>query len=204
MRKKIKILSLTLTLCFAFSLNGCLISYFYKSALPIEILSVRTFDGQTGEELIGENNQFVWRYAMDEEEKQTAMLSLANNVESMNSAAPLFLYYVIDVKPGDLINVEFEICVGKSAGLSALHLSNGRYGYDNETFATKDVTDNGKGNFTVKYTCTVQDGLYYLTAHSWENKKGQINKIPSRGGEVYNCGVFFNVNGILQEKGYLD
>ena len=25
------------------------------------------------------------------------------------------------------------------------------------------MTDNGKSNFTVKYTCTVQDGLYYLT-----------------------------------------
>ena len=121
MKKGRKFLAIFITVLMLFSLSGCelifLLGYMNKSPLPFIIEEIHVYN-ESGEEIIGE---YVEGYRFEDEKQQT-MAMTKKVVEPLNSAAPVELYYIIDVNEGDKLNLEFKIKINDNKGLTKVEL----------------------------------------------------------------------------------
>lgn len=193
MKKSKKFLALLLGVLVFFNLSGCdvvfLLGYMNKSPLPFIIEEIHVYN-ESGEEIIGE---YVEGYRFeDEKQKSQAMALTKKKVEPLNSAAPVELYYIIDVNEGDKLNLEFKIKINDNKGLTKVELgiSDNNWQAENMVEVT-NITAEKNDYYTMRYSHVV-DSNHYLTAYYWWNKNDTRTHVPARGGEVYNNTVYFN------------
>lgn len=192
-----RILIFLLTIITVFSFSGCsliwIMGYSCKGDLPIVINQIRVYD-EIGQEIVGQ--EYSELEELNRQYKKTSGRKGAK-IRQNNSAAPLYLNYVVESEYGATVTVEYYISVEGNKGLSEILLTNEEhsYSYSNHEYSVTEITQVSRGEFVARFTYKVEEDKEFLRVIGWKDKNGTQSGMPGRGGEVYRYCVYFKTPG---------
>ena len=186
MKKGKKFLAILLGVLVLFNLSACncydVFVFFYDifdTSTKITVKEIHAYTA-SGEEIIGE---YVEEYEYKKSKSQTTAIA-KRTVEPLNSAAPIELYYVLAVKEGDEIVIEYKLHVENSKGIKSVNISyNVEYNGDLKAeMPVTDIKNEGKGIYSFSFPFTVGVGNYLCVGRIFDDY-GKAHGITFYGGE---------------------
>lgn len=175
-----RILIFLLTIIMVFSFSGCsliwIMGYSCKGDLPIVINQIRVYD-EIGQEIVGQ--EYSELEELNRQYKKTSGRKGAK-IRQNNSAAPLYLNYVVESEYGATVTVEYYISVEGNKGLSEILLTNEEhsYSYSNHEYSVTEITQVSRGEFVARFTYKVEEDKEFLRVTRWKDKKGTQSGMP--------------------------
>lgn len=183
-----KLLGLLLLFIFGFSLAGC--SYYYDlSKREMELKAIKVFDS--------DNNEIEGTYV-------NFFHGLPNAAtKKMNSAAPVFNYYVVKVEEGKEYTIKFYLESKYNKKLTKLVFNNEDSIYSENYY---EVTDIVKENKTYIATMVISslntsNNLYHIV--SWSDDSDVKNYFGSKGSNTYIKGAYLELPKEEENTGWI-
>ena len=149
-----KLLGLLLLFIFSFSLVGCFDIYEDKSKRDMELVDVKIYDK--------DNNEIKGTYKNFFGERSPKNKN--TNLDKLNSAAPVFNYYVIDVSLNESYTIKIYFYSQKGFNLTKITLFGEDSSLSDEKYEVTDIVKEDK-NYVATFTVdnvTESNNFYYV------------------------------------------
>ena len=177
-----KVLSLVLILLFGLSLTGCFNLYYDSSRRDMELVDVKVFDKDNNEIEGTYENFFGYRSPKFK----------SNDSEQLNSAAPVFNFYVVKAEEGETYTVKYYLESQKNNKLTKLVFTPDENVYNETKYEVTDIVkEDGKyiATMTINGLSELNNFYYISYWYSGDNKYS----FGQKGSNKYIKGVYLEL-----------
>ncbi len=187
-----KLLGLLLLFIFSISLVGCFNIYEDKSKRDMELVDVKIYD-KDNNEIKGTYKNF---FGIENPKSRD------NNVDELNSAAPIFNYYVVEGVLGESYTIKFYFYSKRGYKLTKITLFDEDTTYADNKFEVTDIVKEDKNYVaTLKVdNLTESNNFYYVGLWYRDNKEFHFG---SKGSNAYIKGVYLELPKEKENTGWI-